>query len=82
MTRQEAAKMMDDLFCRKQRALEGLLEPARAAVHALKDAKLENSARRLDEALYEVQLADDERDLLVKQNAQLIIDVLLERFGE
>ena len=60
MTTEEAYKLIADAHERRSRAVDRLIEPARAAMRALKDAGLSNSALALEEIFFDLDRADQD----------------------
>lgn len=56
----EHLKKLSELQTRYHSAMSGLLVPARAAFNAMKDAKMDNTARDLGEAIFKIDSIADE----------------------
>lgn len=61
------------------RALTELVEPARAAFNAMKDAKMDNSAHGLGEVLFQLDAIRQELTELIKADPTGVIEAIARR---
>jgi len=77
MTPDEIHKRMSELTTAHTAALQALVEPARAAVNAMIDAKMTRTADPLAEALFKYDAVNTEMGEFVRGNAEEVVRELI-----
>lgn len=73
----DTLEKMKDLTMRKNVLMVQLVEPARAALNAMKDAGMKHSADPLAEVLFQLDALDAEASAFIRANMDLVMAELL-----
>ena len=65
---------------RRIRALEALIQPAKAAANSMADAGMKETAMRLNAALFDVEAIDQEMSEWFKSDTEAIVSAIIESF--